>query len=48
MLDELHSREDLLKLNYPQLDELSREIRCLLVDTISKTGGHLASNLGTV
>ena len=48
MLDELHSREDLLKLNYSQLDELSREIRCLLVDTISKTGGHLASNLGTV
>ena len=27
MLDELHSREDLLKLNYSQLDELSREIR---------------------
>lgn len=48
MLDEITSREDLLKLNYSQLNELSREIRGLLVDTISKTGGHLASNLGTV
>ena len=48
MLEEIHSREDLLKLNAVQLEELSREIRELLVDTVSVTGGHLASNLGTV
>ena len=48
MLDQLHSREDLLKLNDSQLRELSGEIRSLIIDTVSHTGGHLASNLGTV
>lgn len=31
-----------------QLEKLSNEIRDFLVDTVSKTGGHLSSNLGTV
>ena len=48
MLEAIHSREDLLKLNPVQLKELSREIRTLLIDTVSCNGGHLASNLGTV
>ena len=48
MLEAIHSREDLLKLNPVQLEELSSEIRTLLVDTVSSNGGHLASNLGAV
>ena len=48
MLEAIHSREDLLKLNTVQLEELCREIRTLLIDTVSSNGGHLASNLGTV
>lgn len=45
-------KEDILKLikesDYDQLDILSDDIRDFLVDKISKTGGHLASNLGVV
>ena len=48
MLEAIHSPDDLKKLNYTELNQLCREIRTLLVDTVSKTGGHLASNLGTV
>lgn len=39
---------DLKKLSYSQCDELCRQIRTLLIKTVSKNGGHLASNLGTV
>ena len=35
-------------LNYKQLNDLSLDIRNFLIDAISKTGGHLASNLGVV
>ena len=40
--------EDLKKLSYAQCDDLCRQIRTLLIKTVSKNGGHLASNLGTV
>ncbi len=40
--------DDLKKLNYEQCDDLCRQIRTLLIKTVSKNGGHLASNLGTV
>ena len=39
---------DLKRLNYPQCDDLCRQIRKLLITTVSKNGGHLASSLGTV
>ncbi len=39
---------DLQKLNNYQIEALSREIREYLINSISKTGGHLASNLGIV
>jgi len=48
VLDSINSPQDLKKLNMNELKELSREIREFLVDNISKTGGHLASNLGIV
>lgn len=44
--------DDLLNIckeaTYPELDELCSDIRNFLVDKVSKTGGHLASNLGIV
>ncbi len=40
--------KDLKKLNIDQLNELCEAIRSLLIDSVSKTGGHLASNLGVV
>lgn len=40
--------DDLNKLDYKQCNELCTQIRGLLIDTVSRNGGHLASNLGTV
>lgn len=48
ILGGINSPEDVKKLNIQQLDELSGEIREFLVEKVSKTGGHLASNLGVV
>ncbi len=39
---------DLKKLSHHQCIELCADIRKILIDTVSETGGHLASNLGTV
>nr|MCR4594408.1 1-deoxy-D-xylulose-5-phosphate synthase [Clostridiales bacterium] len=48
ILEKISSLDDLKKLNYDQLNTLSDEIRKLMIDTVSKTGGHLSSNLGVV
>lgn len=48
LLEQLHSLRDLKKLTLAQCQALCQEIRSLLVETVSKTGGHLASNLGSV
>ncbi|NLM12240.1 MAG: 1-deoxy-D-xylulose-5-phosphate synthase [Epulopiscium sp.] len=47
-IDTIDSPEKLKKLNIDQLKILSKEIRNFLVNTLSQTGGHLASNLGVV
>ncbi len=47
-LDQVNSPQDLKKLKPEDLPQLSEEIREFLVDSISKTGGHLSSNLGVV
>ena len=47
-LSELNLPSDLKNLSYPQCEELCKEIRSLLIGTVLKTGGHLASNLGVV
>lgn len=39
---------DLKKMDYDELDLLTYEIRDFLVESVSKTGGHLSSNLGAV
>ena len=48
ILESIHGHSDLLCLNEEQRLQLCREIRDFLVSHISKTGGHLASNLGVV
>ena len=47
-LNKIHSPADLKKLNSSEYPELAQEIRDVLIDTVSKNGGHLASNLGAV
>ncbi|WP_300279879.1 1-deoxy-D-xylulose-5-phosphate synthase [Peptacetobacter sp.] len=47
-LDQVNSPQDIKKMNIEELDELAKDIRKFLVRNISKTGGHLASNLGIV
>jgi 1-deoxy-D-xylulose-5-phosphate synthase len=48
IIDSISSPDDLKKLNTKQLIQLSGEIRTFLIESVSKTGGHLASNLGVV
>ena len=48
ILERIHKANDIKKLNWAELDVLAAEIRQFLVENISKTGGHLASNLGVV
>ena len=48
ILNKIHSSEDIKKLKTDELPVLAEEIRHFLVQSISKTGGHLASNLGAV
>ena len=47
-LEELQLPQDLKKLTISQCNGLCKEIRTILISTVSKTGGHLASNLGAV
>lgn len=48
MLDLIHKANDIKKIEPQDYPRLAKEIRRFLVDHISKTGGHLASNLGMV
>src|SRR5579863_8627874 len=48
LLESIHSPADLKRLNDAQMTELAEEIRGCLVQTLSKTGGHLGPNLGVV
>lgn len=48
ILNCLNLPEDVKKLSYEQLDILAEDIRNFLIECVSHTGGHLASNLGVV
>lgn len=48
LLDTIDSPDDLKRLNRFQLPELAGEIRNLIVNVVSESGGHLASSLGAV
>lgn len=47
-LNKMNLPDDLKVLNYSQCEQLCSDIRKMLIDTVSKNGGHLASNLGVV
>ena len=47
-MERISSAADIKALNCDELDQLSQEIRQHLISVVSKTGGHLASNLGVV
>ena len=47
-LEQIHSPDDLKKVPEHELKKIADEIRALIISTLSKTGGHLASNLGVV
>ncbi len=48
ILDRIAAPKDVKKLSSKELSELATEIRRLILDTVSKTGGHLSPNLGIV
>jgi 1-deoxy-D-xylulose-5-phosphate synthase len=48
LLDAISSPADLRQLERKQLAQLADELRGFLIDSVSRTGGHLSSNLGTV
>lgn len=48
MLENINNAEDLKKLNIKEKNILAQEIRKYLLEVVSETGGHLASNLGVV
>lgn len=48
VLERIRKANDIKKLNWDEMTVLAAEIRQFLVEHISKTGGHLASNLGAV
>jgi len=48
ILNKIKDPADVKKLSPADLDKLAKEIRQLIICTVAKTGGHLASNLGVV
>jgi len=48
LLETINSPADLRRLERKQLPQLAIELRAFLIDSVSQTGGHLSSNLGTV
>ncbi len=47
-LENINSPDDLSRLSSEEMEALAQEIRELLIQTVSRNGGHLASNLGVV
>ena len=48
LLETIQSPADLRRLPRAQLSQLAEELRAYVLDSVSRTGGHLSSNLGTV
>ena len=48
ILDEIESPQDIKRLTLKELSQVAGEIRDLIIQVVSKTGGHLSSNLGVV
>ena len=47
-LKTINSPHDLRSLDRKDLDQVASELRAYIIESVSKTGGHLASNLGTI
>ena len=47
-LDRIRKSEDVRRLSHAEIGQLIKEIRAFLIENVTKTGGHLASNLGVV
>ena len=48
ILEKVNYPQDLKNLNFEEKNKLAKEIRELIINTVSNNGGHLASNLGVV
>ena len=48
IIEKIQSSNDIKKLSPEELEPLCSELRAFLIENVSKTGGHLASNLGAV
>lgn len=48
LLSQIQSPRDLRTMSIAQLEELAGEIRAVIIDKVSRSGGHLAPNLGVV
>jgi 1-deoxy-D-xylulose-5-phosphate synthase len=48
LLSKINGPDDLKKLDAEELTPLAEEVRAFLLETVTRTGGHLASNLGAV
>lgn len=48
ILDRIETPSDLRQLSYSELETLAEELRTYILQTVAKTGGHLAPNLGVV
>jgi 1-deoxy-D-xylulose-5-phosphate synthase len=48
LLDSIHGPADIKNLTAEQLNQLADQIRQMITQSVSRTGGHLASNLGVV
>jgi 1-deoxy-D-xylulose-5-phosphate synthase len=47
-LDKINSPEDLKRIERSELPQVAKEIRQVIIETVSRTGGHLAPSLGAV
>jgi 1-deoxy-D-xylulose-5-phosphate synthase len=48
LLEQINDPADLRRLDADELPQLARELREFIISSVSRTGGHLSSNLGTV
>ena len=48
LLESINSPQELKKLTQVELHHLATDLRAFIIDTVSQTGGHLASNLGSI
>jgi len=48
LLEQIESPSDLRSMEKSKLEQVAKELRAYILDSVSQTGGHLSSNLGTV